>query len=95
MIQVADTRCEIGDVLRYANHAIVVDILRLVGNLVVVSVPARREEDDRDAVTRVLLVVATAIDVRGMTVGVHGVIECQRVFLGAVHRFREITQLRG
>src|SRR5258708_3620734 len=61
----------------------------------VVRVSARGEEDDRDAVARVLVVIAPAIDVRWMAVGVHGIIECQRMLLGAIHGLGEIAQLRG
>ena len=56
-------------------HAIVVDVLRLVGHLMVVRVTAGREEDDRNAVARIHVVIAAAIDVLRMPVRVERVVE--------------------
>src|SRR5881227_52287 len=44
VIEVGHFSSEIGDVLRYPRHAIVIDVLRLVGHLMVVSVSACGEE---------------------------------------------------
>ena len=46
---------------RDARHVRVVDVLRLVGELVIVLVQPRGKEDDRNAVARVHVVIAATV----------------------------------
>src|SRR5689334_10305730 len=66
VVEVRDRERDVVDELRRAPVWAVAQVLRLVGHLVVVAVTARREEDDRDAVAGVHVVVAAAVDVLRM-----------------------------
>ena len=50
----------------------IVDVLRLIRQLVIVAVPGGREERDRNAIARVLVVIAPAIDPLRVAVRVEG-----------------------
>ena len=78
-----------------ARHLIVVDVLRLVGQLVVVAVAAGREKDDRNAVARILVVVAAAVVLRGMSVRVELVVEMKRRGFRLGDRLDQVAELRG
>src|SRR5262249_32387725 len=64
-------------------------------HLVVVAMSASGEEHDRDAVARVLVVIAPAVVLLRMTVGVVLVVELEGRRLRLSHRLHEITELRG
>src|SRR5688572_12064304 len=57
MIEVRDAHRRLHDELRDHGHVRVVDVLRLVRDLVIVSVAAGREKGDRNAELRVFVVV--------------------------------------
>ena len=84
---------QVGDEPGHPGVMRIVDVLRFVGHLVVVRVAAGGEEGDRDAITGILVVVAAAVDVRRMAVGVEGVVEHQAVPAALVHRLHHVAQL--
>ncbi len=93
-----EVRYRLGDPVHQPRHIpqlLVIDVLRLVGQLVVVLVAAGAEEDDRDTVTRVHPVIAAAIVVLGMAVGVVLVVEHEAVTARGVHLFDQVAQLGG
>src|SRR5688572_1314976 len=94
MIEITDAPRDVVNELRHTTELIVVEVLRLVRHLVVVAMPARGEEHDRNAVARVHVVIAAAIDVLRMTVGVERVVERESRFLFRVHILDEIAKLR-
>src|SRR5690242_19032824 len=75
VIEVGHTGRHVVNQLVHARHVLVLDVLRLVGDLVVVGVAAGGEEDDGNAIARVVRVVAATIDVLRMAVRGHRIIE--------------------
>ncbi len=71
------------------------DVLGLVRELVIVAVPAGGEERDRNAIARVFVVIAAAVDVLRVAVGVEGVVEYKGLLLLLVHCLDDVAQLRG
>src|SRR6476660_1794063 len=63
VIQVRDTDSNVVNELRRTTILIELQILRLVGHLVVVAMSTRREKHDWNAVARVHVVIAAAVDV--------------------------------
>ena len=87
-----------GDVADEARHALVVvvpEVLRLVGELVVVAVAAGAEEGDGDPVPGVHVVVAPAIALLGVTGRVVGEVELERLLLCLVGGIDDVAQLGG
>ena len=72
----------------------IVDVLWLVGDLVVIEVPSRAHEHDRDAIAGVLVVITAAVVLLGVSLSVEGVIEPEVVPARRVHAFHEIAKLR-
>src|SRR5437867_4332703 len=79
MIHVRDVRRNVSDEIRDRSQMRVVNVLRLIRQLVVVAVTARREERNRNAVARVLVVVAAAIDLLRVSARIERVVECEVV----------------
>src|SRR5690242_14583975 len=94
MVAVGDAKRYVTNERRDTRQMVVVDVLRLVGHLVVVAMPAGGEERDRDAVSRVLVVVAAAVVLLRVAVGVELVVESERFRLRLVYRLDEVPQLR-
>src|SRR5258705_1183121 len=61
MVEIRDRLRDVIHELRHVRQLVVVDVLRLVRHLMVVAMIARREERDRDAVTRVHVMIAAAV----------------------------------
>src|SRR5690348_4274093 len=60
MVEVRGANRDVAHQIGNPCQLIVIDVLRLVGDLVIVAVPSRREEHDRNSIPRVLVVVAAA-----------------------------------
>src|SRR5437763_16477532 len=75
------------------RELVVIDVLCFVGHLVVIAVATRREENNRDAVSRVLVVIAAAVVLLGVAVRVKLVVELERRRLRLCDRLYEITKL--
>src|SRR5215218_6848887 len=84
VVEVGDPERRVAHERGHLGHATVVDVLRLVGHLMVVRVAASGEEHHWDAVAGVLIVVAAAVDVLRVAVGVDGVVEVERELVGLV-----------
>ena len=91
VIQVGHVLGDVLDELVYVRHVGIVDVLRLIRDLVVIGVAAGREEGDRDAVAGVLVVVASAVDVHRVTIRVHAVVESEAVLAFRVHLFDQVA----
>jgi len=78
MVEVRNTHRDITDEIVYSHHVIVVDVLRLVRHLVIVRLLSGSEERYRNAVARIIVVVASAVDALGVSVGIVLVIEFER-----------------
>ena len=89
----ADLDGDVEDQLIDACHVLVADVLRLVGHLMVVRVATGGEEDDRNVVPGVVRVVAAAVDVLRMPIGIHAVVELERHLFGLVYRFGDVAEL--
>src|SRR5690348_14743075 len=63
VIQIGDAAGDVVNELRHTPVLVEVEVLRFVRHLVIVAVATRGEEHDRDAVTRVHVVIAAAVDV--------------------------------
>src|SRR6185312_12189461 len=74
------------------RHVLVADILRFIGHLMVVGVTASGEENHGNVVPRVVRMIAAAIDVLRVAVGVHAVVERERHLFGLVHRLGDIAK---
>src|SRR5665213_4520564 len=77
MIHVRNMHGEIFDEVVDTRHVVVVDVLWLVRYLMVIGVESSSEEDDRNVVAGVFVVIATAVDVVRITVRVHRIVECE------------------
>ena len=93
MIEVADAQRDVVNELYDFALVLIVDVLRLVGELVVIHVQAGREESDWNAPARIVVVITPAVDPLRVTVGIERIVERQRSPLGSVDRFNEISEL--
>ena len=80
---------------RDLRELVEVDELDLVGDLVIVGVPAGRHEDDGDAVARVVVVVGAAVVLLGMAACIVLEVEHPVELLLDAHLLDEVTELRG
>src|SRR5690349_8635840 len=95
MVQVRDSVGYVVNELRHARELVVVDVLRLVRELMIVAMPTRGEEDDRNSVARILVVIAAAVVLLRMSVGVVLIVEPERRLLRLPHALHQIAELRG
>ena len=93
MIEVADAQRYVADEIRDPRHPLVIDVLRLVCDLVIVRVSAGREERDRNAVAGILVVVTATVDVRRMPVGVDRIVENEPGLPIRVDLLDDVTEL--
>jgi hypothetical protein len=92
MIEIRNVRRDISNESRNASKVRVVDVLRLVGELMVVDVTASAQERNWDSVPRVLVMITAAVVLLGMTGSIERVIELQAVPVVDVHPLEEITK---
>src|SRR5437016_5535619 len=93
VVHVRDVSRNIRDQIRDRSQMRVVNVLRLICQLMVVAVTASREERDRNSVARVLVVVAAAIDLLRVSARVERVVEREVVSSTFVHRLDNVAKL--
>ena len=93
VVEVAQLQRDVVDLLVDASHVTVLDVLRFIRHLMVVRVSTSGKEHDRNTISRVVRVIAAAIDVLRMAVRVHRVIELERHLLRRVHLLHDIAEL--
>src|SRR5215207_1045130 len=93
VVEVGDPERRVAHERGHLGHAPVIDVLRLVSHLMVVRMAARGEEHHRNAITGVLIVVAAAVDVLWVAVGVDGVVEVEPELVGLVDVLDQVAEL--
>ena len=92
MVEVRHGCSDVEHELVHPCHVLVLDVLRLVRHLVIVGVATGGEEDHRYSIPRKVGVIASAVDVLRMPIGVHGVVKAERERLLRAHRLRNVAK---
>src|SRR5688500_4960570 len=93
VIEVGNRQRGLVDELRDDRHVRVFEVMRFIGDLMIIRVATGRDERDRDAELRVFVVIASAVDVLWMGVRVHRIIESKSELLLLVDRLEQVTHL--
>ena len=70
----------------------IVDVLRLISDLMIVNMPTGTEERDRNAVACILVMITSAVVLLRMSGGVELVVEVERTGVCLVHSLDEIAK---
>src|SRR4029453_13443452 len=95
MIRIGNPKRRVVNHPAHPGEVVVVDVLRFVGDLMIVEMLSPGEDHAGDPVARVVVVIGPAVILRGMPRRVVGVAEHEWRPLGGVGRFEHIPKLGG
>src|SRR4051812_7039485 len=93
MIEIGHMRGNIGNESGNPCKVSVVDVLRLIRELMIVDVTARAHERDRNSVSRILVVIAAAVVLLRVSRCIERVVELQSVSIVEIHFLEKVTEL--